>query len=1103
MIPGNKPIVLSVILFFIVCPFYLFSQKNNPLINSGELLKQGNALHDDKKYKEAIDLYTQISRSDTNYSDALYELAYSCYSDKQFQRGHQYALEGMSLHPDDYTRFALIDGNILDEMDSTQAALNLYTDAIKRNPNSAIIYFNRSLAFIKNKQIAEAKKDLQQCLLINPYYSSAHYYLGTLYYDEGNMVATMLAFKTYLLMAPEGRYLSTIIQKLNDIAKVTDDVLQAVKKYKPGKEDNFDMAQQILLSKIALDKQYKLKADVEDQIVRQVQVVDEKLEYNKNDKGFCMQYYVPFYIKTFKEDQFEPMVFTIFSGLDIKSIKDWIKRNKKEREAFAEEAGRYFSEIRSTRVLAATERKSAVTWYYFEQGKFVGKGEYKLKDGKKMLFGPWEFYHDNGLVSAKGVYNEEEQKMGIWEFYYANGQLKQKTNYKNDVEEGLSEGWFDNGNKWYSESFVAGKLEGTGTVYYYNGLLKNVIEFKAGEKNGLQKNYNSSGDLYSTQNFIADKLNGEIITYFSDGIIDDRLNYKDDKAVGTYKSYHKNGKLKKQGDFVDGKREGLWTSYYEDGTVEDKTTYAADEITGEFTEYHENGKLSSRGTYVKKKIDGLVEYFDDDGIKYEDGTYDRGKLREINFYDKKGNNIFNSTTRRGAANITFYTPDGIKQSEGYFDKEGLRQGKFTWYFPSGKISSETTYKDGQENGPSIDYYNNGQKKLERNYTDGDEDGYTKEYFSNGKVSYEGWVVKGNRQQHFIYYNYFGDVVQKVFYVDNDYSGYTEFIEPGNITSYEYKYKDGWLVATTQFDITGKRIISNNPMPKGECTVLYHHDNGKVAGTGTYKNYHLTGPYTAYYFDGSTRFTTYYKRNEKDSVYKEFYYGGAVRNEGRFKDGDKVGLWKDYYENGKIKDETNYKDGKITGLDIAYNMDGTYDKVISYKKNKLDGEFKFYGENNQLGGILYYKDDALLGYSYEDKTGKLLPMIPMKGGSGKVITYFKNGVKSAEIDFLDNSVQGVRKYFYTTGKPYVEGTREFGYDTGVKKVYYASGMLMKEENLVMGNFHGSRKTYFPNGKIEKEENYYNDDLHGTCKYYDMQGKLRQTRTYFYGTLLSVK
>jgi antitoxin component YwqK of YwqJK toxin-antitoxin module/Tfp pilus assembly protein PilF len=1104
MIPFSTKIIRRisfVVIFFTLLFNFAHAQQNNPLINSGELLKQGTELHEAKKYKEAIETYKKISRSDTNYSDALYELCLSYYADSQFQVAHNYALDGMRVFPDEYTRFALMDGNILDDMKRTDDALALYEEASKRNPHSAILYFNKGLTLLKNDKNEDAKKNLEQCLLINPYYASAHYLMGGILYEEGNLVGAMMAFKTYLLIAPSGKYSNNALQKLNSIAKVTDEVLGYVKKYKPGKTDNFDLLQQILLSKISYDKKYKLQVDLEDYIVRQIQVVDEKLEYNKNDKGFCMQFYVPFYIKLFKEDQFEPMIFTIFSGLDIKAVQSWNNKNKKRAAAFATFANEYLDEIKNSRVLNFTERKTAPVWYLFSDGKFIAKGGYKRNGDKIVLTGAWEFFYDNGAISAKGNLDEKEQKTGEWLYFYNNGQVKQKTNFKDDAEDGASEGWFSNGNKWFVENYISGKLEGLNTYYYYNGLVKNTINYKAGEKEGLQKNYNSSGSLTATQTFSKDKKSGEGITYFTTGQVQDQLTYKEGKAEGTYKSFYKSGPLEQQGDFTNDLRQGLWTTYYENGTVKEKTTYLDNEITGEFTEYYEDGKLSRKGNYTKKKIDGKLLSYDDDGVLYHDATYEKGRLREINFYDKKGNNIYNTTTRRGAADITFYSPDGFKTSQGYFNKEGFKEGKFTEYFASGKVSSETNYKEGTEDGPNTTYYNNGQKKLENNYKDGEEDGYVKGYFYNGKLSYEGWVMEGQKQQNLIYYNNFGDITQNTYYLDNEQDGYTEYFYPGNVKDYEYKYHNGWLEEITQYDSTGK-VMGTTALKNGSGTLLYKHYNGKTAATCRYENYMLTGEYKIFFFDGSTSAQFYYLKDERDSSYKDYFYGGVLKSEGKYKNGNKTGLWKYYYDNGKLKEEFNYNDGKLQGIYKSYNIDGSIDRVLNYKDGNLHGDYKMYGENNQLAVILYYKDDVLQSYSYEDKTGKLVTPVPMKGASGKLVAYYKNGTQSAEINFLDNDIQGTRKFFYSTGKIYIDGIREFGYDHGVKKVYYPTGTLMKEENWVLGDFHGKRKAWYANGKPEKEENYYNDDLHGTCKYYDQTGKLKQTRVYYYGNLLSV-
>lgn len=1095
--------IIAAISFLLVFIFSATAQQNNPLVNSGELLQKGNDLHDKKQYKEAIALYKQINRSDTNYSSALYELSMSCEADSQFQAAHEFAMQGLKLFPEQFPKFSMQAANALDEMGKREEAIKMYDEALKKDPQSFLLYFNKGVTQWQMEKYAEAKLNFQQCLLINPYYPSAHYFLGSIYMRQGNLVPAMLAYKTYLLVAPSGKYMNNCVNNLSAIAKVSDDILDYVKTKKSGGEDNFDLLQQILLSKIALDQQYKLKAALEDKIVRQIQVVDEKLEYHANDKGFAMQFYVPLYSKLFKEDNFEPLIFSMFSGLGIKDVDSWLKKNKKTTDAFVDKAVEYLNDIKYTRILNEPDRKNATVKYYYENGVYLGKGAYQKNGTEINMTGYWEFYHaGNGLVKAKGNFNSAYEKDGEWTYYYNTGVVKEKAVYTNGKLNGLLEGWFTNGNKWYTDTYVDGKLNGLSTGYFYNGLLRKKTMYKDDKKNGEEKGYTSTGYLSYIGNFADDEQDGLLTYYFANGNKQDEVKYTKGKAEGTYKSYYKDGKPETQGEFTDDKKEGLWTTWYKSGTVKEKTTYSGGEITGEFTEYYENGKLERKGNYTKKKIDGKVENYTDESKLYSDATYEKGKLREINFYDPKGTVISTTSTRKGAADITFFSPEGIKTSQGYFNKDGNKDGVYTSFYASGKVSEQTTYKDGLQEGPHTEFYANGQKSVENTFTENEENGYTKGFYYNGRLNYEGWVMSNEKQQDIIFYNQVGDIKSKEYYLNNEFDGYSEFYYPGNIRDYDYKYHNGWLEAVIQYDSTGKVMVENN-FEKGNGLMIFKHYNGKKFVEANYTNYMMNGSHKIYYFDGSLRSVTFYKNDERDSIFKSYYFGGQLETEGKYINGEKQGVWKYYYENGKLSEEENFKDGNLSGTDKMYNRDGTMDQLGNYTDNHLEGEYQFFGENNQLAVALIYKNGELKGYSYEDKTGNRVAPVLLKGSTGKVSSFYKNGNPSAELNFLNNDVQGPRKIFFTTGKPLVEGIREFGYDNGVKKFYYPNGALWKEENFLLGNQHGISKWYYANGKLEREENYYNGDLHGTCKYYDEQGKLKQTRTYYYDILLSVQ
>ncbi|MDB5201623.1 MAG: tetratricopeptide repeat protein [Ferruginibacter sp.] len=1077
------------------------AQENNPLINSGDVIKTGTNMHDSKEYKAAIREYQKISRSDTNYARVLHEISYSHYADSQMEKSLEYAKLGLQLFPQRFSDYSMLAANAVDDLKRPDEAIKFYDSAIARDVHSSLLYFNKAVVLYQQKSYADAKTNLEKALLLNPFHPSSHYYVGKIYELQGNLPAAMLAYQTYLLVAPDGRYFRTVIQSLSDIALVTDKVLENLKNKKASKTDNFSLQQDILLSKIALDKQYKLRVALEDDIVRQIQVTNEKLEYIKNDPGFAMQFYVPFFTANMREEQFEPMIFSMFSGVDSKVIQNWNKDNQKKHSAFVKAASAYFERLKTTKVLDLNAREKSTYTYFYDNGYLVGKGD-QSADKEQVPLGRWEYFYSTGIRKAAGSFNNKGNKEGTWEYFHENGKLKERTIYKDDQAEGLSEGWYNNGNKWFTETFVNGKLNGMQLVNYYNELPSKRTMLKDDLKDGEQKLYTLKGLLKATVSYSADKLEGPTRNYYEDGKIKNEMVYKNDLEEGRYKSYFESGKLNMEGDFAKGLRQGLWTTYYEDGSIAEKTTYLDNEITGEFTEYHKNGKLSRVGNYYKKKIDGKLSSFDDDGKVFSETVYEKGRLREIRFLDKSGNVISTTTTRKGAANIIFYSADGIKQSEGFFDKEGNRNGKFTWYYNNGKVSEESEWKSGEQDGMQTSYYANGKVRKTTSFTAGTENGYFKDYNANGSLNSEGWIVDGQRQQNFLYYNKSGKLTTNEYYLNNDLDGYSITFDPSGKKTTESKYSTGWINSISDFDTSG-RILTLNQYENGHGPFGYKFQNGKVAAKGSYNNYLLSGPLVYYYFDGSVSSEAFYKLGDKDSTYKFYYHGGKLQAEGKYHHNEREGIWKNYFPDGKISEERNFVNGLEEGISKVYKNDGTLEKTLSYKDGELDGPYDFFAAANQLAVRLNYKANELKSYQYEVKPGSVSEPILVKSGSGMVEAKYPNGKISYQAAFNESNGEGIRKIFYPNGNIYFDGIRLNGFNEGNCKTYYANAVVKEDENYLLGELHGLCRYYYSNGKMEREENYYEGSKHGISKYFDEQGKLKKTETHYYGILQSIK
>src|SRR5699024_6125526 len=126
------------------------------------------------------------------------------------------------------------------------------------------------------------------------------------------------------------------------------------------------------------DAKYKSLVDLNDDMVKQLQAVCETLSYKKDDKGFVMQFYVPLFVKIFQEKRFAPMIYTMFSRVDLKPIKSWKQGNKKEKDAFITLAANYLNEIKFSRILDAEERKSPSAFFVYNNNQLIAKGPYNM-----------------------------------------------------------------------------------------------------------------------------------------------------------------------------------------------------------------------------------------------------------------------------------------------------------------------------------------------------------------------------------------------------------------------------------------------------------------------------------------------------------------------------------------------------------------------------------------------------------------------------------------------------------------------------------------------------------------------------------------------------
>jgi hypothetical protein len=93
------------------------------LVNSGDVLKEGEALQENEKYKEALALYNLVPPSDTNYSQILHDKVMSAYLDSNLETSLRYADTGLMRFPEDAANWYELKGDALNNLGNKDSSL--------------------------------------------------------------------------------------------------------------------------------------------------------------------------------------------------------------------------------------------------------------------------------------------------------------------------------------------------------------------------------------------------------------------------------------------------------------------------------------------------------------------------------------------------------------------------------------------------------------------------------------------------------------------------------------------------------------------------------------------------------------------------------------------------------------------------------------------------------------------------------------------------------------------------------------------------------------------------------------------------------------------
>ena len=406
---------------------------------------------------------------------------------------------------------------------------------------------------------------------------------------------------------------------------------------------------------------------------------------------------------------------------------------------------------------------SFITLYPDQQLEIEGS----YKDGA--LDGAWQRKYPGGAIAESGTY-AAGLRNGAWkqfdrtgkllgEYTLAKGTGKQKrwlvdgplyseVTLKAGVPHGPARILDPSGVPVVIANLYAGKLDGKHLV---GGKTTLRIEesFSRGTRRGARQIWQFWALLIDEAYDSKGRLDGESTIWRDRKTPRVRGTYEHGKRIGTWVWTDKNNKKEREGDYDAGKKRGLWSEWVDDklffqGTFADGMpdgdfvyydTKTGNELgrfsitggTGTMLTYHANQKVSSKTAMVKGLMDGAYEELSPRGKTLVSGRYSG---------DKK-HGLWREQTEAGVPTL----------EQRY--KRGKLDGAWKKYV-DGKVSVETTYKDGLVDGVYTEYHPNGKPAVSGSFVADKRNGTWTSYAPDGQVTltatYKDGVLDGAWRQ---------------------------------------------------------------------------------------------------------------------------------------------------------------------------------------------------------------------------------------------------------------------------------------------------------------------------------------------------------------------
>ncbi|HEU0136567.1 MAG TPA: tetratricopeptide repeat protein, partial [Flavobacterium sp.] len=884
-----KRILLVVVICLIATTSY--SQQDYTFVyQTDSIINHGIRLHDAGKYSDAIAEFRKIVKSDPKYLTAQYEVALSMAAAEQKTElkalfEELYNSKQMPLMPQLYTNY----GSFLSDAEDYAASQKIFEEGEKFFPNSSNFQYNYALLQVRQKETQKAVDRLKLVVSKNPQHASAHYLLGLLALENGQLIEGSLALIGYLAIAPTGKHAANAILKLN--ANFGQNYLDETNVVFSKSGDDFSEIETILRNQLPLKKAYKIQSKIDDVFTRQIQAICEYAETHQIKDGFFETTYLPWLQDMMQKKQYEGFSYFILMGMEEGLGKALTSQKKKILDYttdyhsvhfwnnFGKRNVEHFGTQQEVIIMLKDNRPYLIGSYKngLRNGQFKLLNSYEnveaelnFKDGE--LHGVQKYYNNKGKLTDEKTFVNGKLD-GIRKTFYSNGNPEVVETYSNGILNGLSQSFAVKGGKQCEVNFTNGERDGKSICWYSNGTIKSEAEYKAGKLKGNLLKNNSAGDKIETATYKEGELQGVARQYFDGKKISSEATYDNGKVVGTVKHYYPNDVLEQE-------------AFYEGGKLRKTIDYFATGILSSEIAYGDDAELEK------------TVYYDMNGVKYFEQKFKSGILKSGLQLAPDGSS---KEVSMAAKPYKIKNLAGTDVVSGTYSK-GKKNGEWNFFFSNGKNKSKEIYNDGVQSGMSYSYNYNGTLRNASNYNDNNVNG--------------------------VYERYDNDILTgKLHFINGDRNGPFQNFRPDGTVESEGITLNDEQVRTISYWQNGKKSFEEDFIEDELVRAITFNSKGEQENDVDYTN--LNGKSTVKYANGMEIQVCDWVNGYRNGKFISKDKNGTMISEIDYVNGIRHGKYKFYNPLGTLSHDMNYYNGSLHGPYTHYDLVGNLRLVDQY------------------------------------------------------------------------------------------------------------------------------------------------------------------------------